>query len=100
MRPNIELLDKAIAIIEKHPENWSKEYWHDGSKHNLAGHIHLIVNNFPYNCVFGLYTTHHTADVARVALNLTIEDAKELFWSETITDIKRIRNRLNRLAEK
>lgn len=98
--PNIELLDKAIKIIQEHPENWNQETWHCGTSHCLAGHIRLLLEGFPpdYNVSVGQSEDFisQTQEIATKALNIPTKYAANIiFWYDnTLDDIINYRNQL------
>lgn len=107
MNPNIELLDKALKIIEEHPEHWNQSHWHCGTSHCLAGHIYLIIHELPYDCGsinndedcplddYDDDVLENTYWDAKKALNISTKDADMLFDGEnTLDDLKRMRDDL------
>jgi hypothetical protein len=87
-------LDKAIAIIEKHPENWNQMFWHCGTVHCIAGHVELILNKLPPNTKVW-ENSPNTYEIARLALGISTEDADTLFdKNNTLKNLKEYRTLL------
>lgn len=95
---NIELLDDAINIIKENPEHWNQETWHCGTSHCIAGHIYLMIHDFPYDYHEDNLTMEQlieTFPVARKALGITKGEAQDLFSPfNTLDDLISIRNKL------
>ena len=39
----IEILDKALEMIEANPKHWDQNMWHCGTSHCLAGFCDLVI---------------------------------------------------------
>ena len=47
----IEILDKAVTLIETYPEHWNQDVWHCGTSHCLAGFCDLVVDKIAPNLI-------------------------------------------------
>ena len=51
----IEILDKALEMIEANPKHWDQKMWHCGTSHCLAGFCDLVIEALHYLvCRFAL----------------------------------------------
>lgn len=116
---NVPLLEKVMAHIEAHPEEWNQDMWvtlpgsesailaklegrtYCGTAYCFAGHVvHMAGYDFHDPEKGGHFVTvdggaRLTSEVAACELGLDPEDATDLFWaSNTLEDLQRHVKRL------
>jgi hypothetical protein len=84
---NIDLLDRALAQIDAHPDEWDQNNWHCGTSMCLAGWVGTVTGarwatSAMYEpCVVDLesHRVAHVADYARDRLGITATQGDALF---------------------
>lgn len=104
--PNIELLNKAIALVEANPKHWNQEeMWHCEDTHCLAGIIQLMVHDLPISTNFNEKSfgdnenvfDKDTFELAIKHLNIDYKTGRVLFhWCNTLETIKALSKILER----
>lgn len=65
----IKTLEKALAIIESHPQRWSGERWYSHVSHALGGFCDIVTDNIQIETIDKFSHEEYFAPFSKFALN-------------------------------